>query len=153
VRSDGSATYQLANTVDDVAQGISLVCRGEDLLSVTPRQVLLADLLVADGLIDDALAEVGLAPREAGWDVPRAFAHLPMVVGMDRKKLSKRHGSVAIQEFRRQGFLPGDAAQLSGAARLVAPVGGGAARRRDDDRERSRSRTSAARPPRSTWRS
>ena len=106
VRSDGSATYQLANTVDDVAQGIGLVCRGEDLLSVTPRQVLLADLLVADGLIDEALAEVGMAPREAGWDVPRAFAHLPMVVGMDRKKLSKRHGSVAVQEFRRRGFLP-----------------------------------------------
>lgn len=106
VRSDGSATYQLANTVDDVAQGIGLVCRGEDLLSVTPRQVLLADLLVADGSIDEALAEVGLAPREPGWDVPRAFAHLPMVVGMDRKKLSKRHGSVAVQEFRRRGFLP-----------------------------------------------
>lgn len=106
LRSDGSATYQLANTVDDVAQGIGLVCRGEDLLSVTPRQVLLADLLVADGLIDEALAEVGMAPRDAGWDVPRAFAHLPMVVGMDRKKLSKRHGSVAVQEFRRRGFLP-----------------------------------------------
>jgi glutamyl-tRNA synthetase len=106
VRSDGSATYPLANTVDDVAMGIGLVCRGEDLLSVTPRQVLLADLLVADGLIDAALAEVGLAPREDGWDVPRAFAHLPMVVGMDRKKLSKRHGSVAIEEFRRRGFLP-----------------------------------------------
>jgi len=106
VRSDGSATYQLANTVDDVAQGVSLVCRGEDLLSVTPRQVLLADLLVADGLIDAALAEVGLAPRAPGWDVPLAFAHLPMVVGMDRKKLSKRHGSVAVQEFRRKGFLP-----------------------------------------------
>ena len=106
VRSDGSATYQLANTVDDVAQGIALVCRGEDLLSVTPRQVLLADLLVADGLIDAALAEVGMAARADAWDVPRAFAHLPMVVGMDRKKLSKRHGSVAIQEFRRRGFLP-----------------------------------------------
>jgi glutamyl-tRNA synthetase len=106
VRSDGSATYPLANTVDDVAQGISLVCRGEDLLSVTPRQVLLADLLVADGLIDDALAEVGMPARRPDWDVPRAFAHLPMVVGMDRKKLSKRHGSVAVQEFRRQGFLP-----------------------------------------------
>ncbi len=106
VRSDGSATYPLANTVDDVAMGIGLVCRGEDLLSVTPRQVLLADLLVADGRIDAALAEVGLPPREDGWDVPRAFAHLPMVVGMDRKKLSKRHGSVAIEEFRRRGFLP-----------------------------------------------
>jgi glutamyl-tRNA synthetase len=106
VRSDGSATYPLANAVDDVAQGVSLVCRGEDLLSVTPRQLLLYDLLVGDGLLDDALAEVGLAAREGSWDRPRAFAHLPMVVGMDRKKLSKRHGSVAIQEFARQGFLP-----------------------------------------------
>jgi glutamyl-tRNA synthetase len=106
VRSDGSATYPLANTLDDVAQGITLICRGEDLLSVTPRQVVLADLLVADGLVDAALAEVCLPARQSGWGVPRAFAHLPMVVGMDRKKLSKRHGSVSIQEFRRQGFLP-----------------------------------------------
>jgi glutamyl-tRNA synthetase len=106
LRSDGSATYPLANVVDDVAMGVDLVCRGEDLLSVTPRQILLADLLVADGLIDAALAEVGLPPRAPGWGAPRAWAHLPMVVGMDRKKLSKRHGSVAIQEFRRQGFLP-----------------------------------------------
>jgi glutamyl-tRNA synthetase len=106
VRSDGSATYPLANSIDDVAQGISLICRGEDLLSVTPRQLLIHELLVRDGLIDDALAEVGFPAREAGWQAPGAFAHLPMVVGMDRKKLSKRHGSVAIQEFARQGFLP-----------------------------------------------
>lgn len=106
VRSDGSATYVLANTVDDVAQGITLVCRGEDLLSVTPRQQLLYDLVIADGLIDDALASAGFAPREAGWSAPAEFAHLPMVVGADRKKLSKRHGSVSIDEFRRKGFLP-----------------------------------------------
>jgi glutamyl-tRNA synthetase len=105
-RSDGSATYPLANSVDDVAQGISVICRGEDLLSVTPRQVLLHGLLLADGLLDEALAAVGLPAREASWSAPSAFAHLPMVVGMDRKKLSKRHGSVSIQEFRRQGFLP-----------------------------------------------
>jgi glutamyl-tRNA synthetase len=106
VRSDGTATYPLANSVDDVAQGISLICRGEDLLSVTPRQVVLHELLVTDGLLDDALAEVGFPAREPDWGPPAAFAHLPMVVGMDRKKLSKRHGSVSIQEFRRQGFLP-----------------------------------------------
>jgi glutamyl-tRNA synthetase len=105
-RSDGSATYPLANSADDIAQGIDIVCRGEDLLSVTPRQVLLHELLTRDGLIDDALAEVGLPARDPAWSAPRAFAHLPMVVGMDRKKLSKRHGSVSIQEFRRQGFLP-----------------------------------------------
>ena len=105
-RSDGSATYPLANSVDDVAQGISIICRGEDLLSVTPRQVLLYGLLLTDGLLDEALAAVGLPARDPAWGAPEAFAHLPMVVGMDRKKLSKRHGSVAVQEFRRQGFLP-----------------------------------------------
>ena len=105
-RSDGSATYPLANSVDDVAQGISIICRGEDLLSVTPRQVILHERLLADGLLDEALAAVGLPAREASWEAPSAFAHLPMVVGMDRKKLSKRHGSVSIQEFRHQGFLP-----------------------------------------------
>ncbi|MFA9444799.1 glutamate--tRNA ligase [Egicoccus sp. AB-alg6-2] len=110
-RSDGSATYPLANSVDDLAQGISLICRGEDLLSVTPRQVLLHELLTTDDgagstILDAALAEVGLPAREPSWGPPEAFAHLPMVVGMDRKKLSKRHGSVSIQEFARQGFLP-----------------------------------------------
>jgi glutamyl-tRNA synthetase len=49
---------------------------------------------------------VGMPPRDETWQGPTSFAHLPMVVGMDRKKLSKRHGSVAIQEFARQGFLP-----------------------------------------------
>ena len=106
-RSDGTATYPLANCVDDLAQGISLICRGEDLLSVTPRQVLLYDLLTRDGLLDAALDEVGLPARDEDWRPPSRFAHLPMVVGMDRKKLSKRHGSVAIQEFARQGYLPG----------------------------------------------
>jgi glutamyl-tRNA synthetase len=106
VRSSGAATYPLANTVDDVAQGISLVCRGEDLLSVTPRQVFLYDLLTADGLVDDALAEVGLPARQPDWTHPTQFAHLSMIVGEDRKKLSKRHGSVAIQQFARGGYLP-----------------------------------------------
>ena len=108
-RSDGTSTYPLANSVDDLAQGISLICRGEDLLSVTPRQVLLHGLLT-DGevsILDAALDEVGLPARAPSWAPPEAFAHLPMVVGMDRKKLSKRHGSVALQEFERQGFLPG----------------------------------------------
>jgi glutamyl-tRNA synthetase len=106
-RSDGTATYPLANCCDDLAQGITLVCRGEDLLSVTPRQVLLYEMLTRDGLLDEALAEVGFPPRDPSWEPPSSFAHLPMVVGMDRKKLSKRHGSVAVQEFARQGFLPG----------------------------------------------
>jgi len=106
VRSDGSATYPLANATDDVAQGITLICRGEDLLSVTPRQIVLYDLLVKDGVIDAALSDAGMPARDPAWTQPGTFAHLPMVVGMDRKKLSKRHGSVALQEFRRKGFLP-----------------------------------------------
>ncbi len=105
-RGDGSATYPLANTVDDVAHGITLICRGEDLLSVTPRQVVLHEMLTADGLIDEALAEVGLPPRDPSWEKPAQFAHLGLIVGADRAKLSKRHGSVAIQEFARQGYLP-----------------------------------------------
>ena len=105
-RSDGTATYPLANSVDDLAQGIDLICRGEDLLSVTPRQVLLHQLLLADGLLDDALDETGLPARDPSFGAVERFAHLPMVVGPDRKKLSKRHGSVSVQEFRRQGFLP-----------------------------------------------
>ncbi len=106
VRSNGAVTYPLANATDDLAQGVSLVCRGEDLLSVTPRQLFLYDLLLADGLLDEALDEVGLPAREASWSAPGSFAHLSMVVGQDRKKLSKRHGSVSIQELARQGFLP-----------------------------------------------
>lgn len=106
LRSDGSATYPLANATDDIAQGVSLICRGEDLLSVTPRQIVLYELLLKDGLIDEALKETGFPARDPRFEPPRVFAHLPMVVGMDRKKLSKRHGSVALQEFRKKGFLP-----------------------------------------------
>jgi glutamyl-tRNA synthetase len=107
LRSNGAPTYPLANSVDDCAQGISLVCRGEDLLSVTPRQVKLYQAMLAEGLLDDALAEVGLPARDPSWSAPAHFAHLSMIVGKDRKKLSKRHGSVSIQEFERRGFLPG----------------------------------------------
>jgi len=106
VRSNGAVTYPLANSTDDLAQGITLVCRGEDLLSVTPRQVFLYDLLLADGLLDDALEEVGLPAREDGWGPPEGFAHLSMIVGEDRKKLSKRHGAVSIQSFAARGYLP-----------------------------------------------
>lgn len=106
VRSNGAVTYPLANSTDDVAQGITTVCRGEDLLSVTPRQVFLYDLLLADGLLDEALEEAGLPAREDGWGAPSGFAHLSMVVGSDRKKLSKRHGAVSVQALRDEGYLP-----------------------------------------------
>jgi glutamyl-tRNA synthetase len=58
-RATETPTYYLANTVDDLAMGISLVARGEDLLSATPRQLLLTDLLLRDGLLDDALSRAG----------------------------------------------------------------------------------------------
>lgn len=105
-RADGSTVYFLANAVDDMAMGINFIARGEDLLSATPRQLLLYSLLTADGLIDGVLAALGLPPRPADAVVPPTFAHLPLLVGADRKPLSKRHGSVAIDEFRRQGLLP-----------------------------------------------
>jgi glutamyl-tRNA synthetase len=108
-RADGTATYLLANTVDDLAMGITLVARGEDLLPATPRQLLLVEALLAtDGagrtLLADALeaAELAGAPTVVG----PSYAHLPLLVGDDRKPLSKRHGSVAIDEFRRLGYLP-----------------------------------------------
>lgn len=104
-RADGSATYYLANTVDDVAMGITLIARGEDLLSATPHQLLLRDLLLRDGLIDKALADSGHAARP-GDSVSVSYAHLPLLVGEDRKKLSKRHAAVSIDEYRIQGYLP-----------------------------------------------
>jgi glutamyl-tRNA synthetase len=106
LRADGSPTYQLANVVDDLAMGITLVARGEDLLSVTPRQLLMSVLLTQDRLLDEILAEQSYPARPDDAVVPPAFAHLPLLVGADRKPLSKRHGSVSIDEFRRLGYLP-----------------------------------------------
>ena len=106
VRADGSPTYPLANAVDDLSMGITAIARGEDLLSVTPRQLLVYDLLLRDGLLDRALEDAGYGPRPDRDAAVPSFAHLPLLVGADRKPLSKRHGSVAVDEFRRQGFLP-----------------------------------------------
>jgi glutamyl-tRNA synthetase len=106
LRADGSPTYQLANVVDDVAMGITLIARGEDLLSATPRQLLMYALLTEDGLIGRALAEQSFPARPPEAVVPPQLAHLPLLVGEDRKPLSKRHGSVSVDEFRRQGYLP-----------------------------------------------
>jgi glutamyl-tRNA synthetase len=112
LRADGTPTYQLANAVDDLAMGINLIARGEDLLSATPRQLLMYTLLgdTSEGdeqpILDRVLAELSYPARPPEPVVPPAFAHLPLLVGADRKPLSKRHGSVSIDEFRRQGFLP-----------------------------------------------
>lgn len=85
-RSDGSATFFVANAVDDLDLGITHVCRGEDLLNTTPRVVLLRAALGAT-------------------DVP-TFAHLPLIVNKQRKKLSKRRDDVSLTSYRDQGVLP-----------------------------------------------
>ena len=85
LRSDGTPTYQFANPLDDIAASINHVLRGDDLLSSTPRQL--------------AVYRAMEAPE------PR-FGHLPMILGPDKKKLSKRHGAVSVEEFRDRGYLP-----------------------------------------------
>ena len=83
-RSDGTPTYLFANPFDDIRMGITHVVRGEDLLPSTPRQ------LAVYAALDAA---------------PPTYAHLPMVLGTDKKKLSKRHGAVSVEEFRDRGVL------------------------------------------------
>jgi glutamyl-tRNA synthetase len=84
LKSDGYPTYHLANIVDDHMMEISHVLRADEWLSSTPRHVLLYKAL--------------------DW-LPPKFAHLPMILGPDRSKLSKRHGATAINEYKEQGYL------------------------------------------------
>jgi len=85
LKSDGYPTYHLASVVDDHLMEISHVLRAEEWLSSTPRHLLLYQAL--------------------GFEPPQ-FAHLPMILGADRAKLSKRHGASSITEYREQGYLP-----------------------------------------------
>ena len=85
LRSDGTPTYNLAVVSDDIEMSITLVLRGDDHLSNTPKQVLLYEAL-----------------RKP---VP-AFAHVPMILGADGKRLSKRHGATAVGEYAGEGILP-----------------------------------------------
>ena len=85
LKSDGFPTYHLANVVDDHLMEISHVLRAQEWLSSTPLHVIMYSAF--------------------GWDPPR-YCHLPMVMGQDGKKLSKRHGAAGIDEFRKQGYLP-----------------------------------------------
>jgi len=85
LRSDGTPTYHLASTVDDVDYEITHVARGEDLLSSTPKHILLTRAVEAE---------------------PPVYAHLPLLFGADGKKLSKRHGATSVTEFRDAGYLP-----------------------------------------------
>lgn len=86
LRSDGSPIFFLANAVDDIDQGITHVIRGEDLIDTTHRVLALRRAL-------------------GGGDQP-VYAHLPLILAADRSRLAKRHGAVAVGEFREQGFLP-----------------------------------------------
>ncbi|MGH2788044.1 MAG: glutamate--tRNA ligase [Actinomycetota bacterium] len=85
-RSDGSPTYMLAAGVDDALMSITHIVRGEDLISATPRQLLLREAM-------------------AVTDTP-VFAHLPLLVGNDGRPLSKRWGDVAVRAYRDRGILP-----------------------------------------------
>ncbi|MGE0043821.1 MAG: glutamate--tRNA ligase [Vicinamibacterales bacterium] len=85
LRSDGFPTYHLSVVVDDVDMGITHVVRGDDHISNTPKHVLLFEAF--------------------GKPVP-AFAHVPLIMGADKKRLSKRHGATSVTEYAREGYLP-----------------------------------------------
>ena len=85
VRSDGHPLYHLSVVVDDIEMRISHVIRGDDHISNTPKHVLLF--------------------RALGAEVP-VFAHVPLILGADKKRLSKRHGATSVTEYQRQGYLP-----------------------------------------------
>ncbi len=84
-RSDGSAMYNLAVVIDDITMGINTIIRGDDHLINTPKQMLIYEAL--------------------GADLP-VFGHVPMVLGADKARLSKRHGAMSVGEYKNMGFLP-----------------------------------------------
>ncbi len=84
VRSDGTPTYNFVVVVDDALMGVTHVIRGEDHIPNTPKQILIYEAL--------------------GFEVPN-FAHLPVILGEDRSKLSKRHGAVSVRNYREEGYL------------------------------------------------
>ena len=84
-RSDGYPTYNFAVVVDDARMGITHVIRGDDHLNNTPRQILLYEAL--------------------GYEVPE-FSHVPMILGADKRRLSKRHGAMSVMAYKETGYLP-----------------------------------------------
>ena len=95
LRSDGTPTYHLCNVVDDFEQGVTTVIRGEDHISNTPRQIHIQNAL--------------------GYPLLE-YAHLPLVLGQDKKRLSKRHAATSLEEYKLEGYL--DSAILNTLARL-----------------------------------
>jgi glutamyl-tRNA synthetase len=102
VKATGAPLFVLANTVDDIDMRISHVIRGEDLLPTTPRGILLWEALAESGWT----AEEGDGSGPTGVPGLPVFAHLPMLVNEQRKKLSKRRDPVAVESYRDQGYLP-----------------------------------------------
>ncbi len=84
-RTDGNPTYNFVVVVDDAEMGITLVIRGDDHVNNTPRQIPMYTAL--------------------GYDAPE-FAHVPMILGADKKRLSKRHGATSVMDYRAMGYLP-----------------------------------------------
>ncbi len=84
-RADGTPTYNMAVVVDDALMGVTQVIRGDDHVSNTPKQILIYEAL--------------------GFTQPR-FGHVPMILGADRQKLSKRHGAKAVIDYKEDGLLP-----------------------------------------------
>ena len=84
-RTDGTPTYNFTVVIDDATMAITTVIRGDDHVNNTPRQILLYEAL--------------------GYPVPR-FAHVPMILGSDKTRLSKRHGATSVMAYRDMGFLP-----------------------------------------------
>jgi glutamyl-tRNA synthetase len=85
LREDRSPTYNLSVVADDFDMGITHVFRGEDHISNTPKQILIY--------------------QACGWDIPE-FYHLPLILGQNKKRLSKRHGSVSVLDYQKIGILP-----------------------------------------------
>ena len=99
LRSNGLPIYHLSVVADDIDMGITHVIRGDDHISNTPKHILLWQAL-------------GRTPPE--------FAHVPLILGTDKKKLSKRHGITSVTEYERLGYLPDAMVNFLGAARVVA---------------------------------
>ena len=85
MKSDGFPTYHFAVVVDDHLMGITHIIRGEEWLTSTPKHVLMYEMF--------------------GWEKP-TFVHLPNILNSDKKKLSKRQGDVAVEDFKKKGYLP-----------------------------------------------
>jgi len=85
IKSDGFPTYNFACVIDDADMGITHVIRGDDHISNTPKQIIFYDAL-------------GIKPPE--------FGHVPLILGKDRSRMSKRHGATSIREYRQAGYLP-----------------------------------------------